>query len=312
MSFFHYFVILTICLIFITAIAMSFLFRSRLRGMSSMILSMAIGTSIGLTVGVLFGSLFQGNLFHSTLYSVLLGIFVGAVLGIIFGIVPSLEGSMGGLMGGMMGAMLGEMIIYDQSIIMINLLLALTVSSLFLFPILSGSSNKGEKIQTKKWIFKPFFILFFLSSYLLIGSQLDKQMLSKSNSSQQQIHHLNNKSDLVKKENTPLEWTIKVLPSQFSYNPSEVTLKKGEKVSLILKNEDTIEHDIEIKDISFSGGESLNHQNHINNKTDFHLHAPAKKQTKLTFTPLEQGTYEFYCTIPGHKENGMVGLLIIS
>jgi uncharacterized cupredoxin-like copper-binding protein len=29
-----------------------------------------------------------------------------------------------------------------------------------------------------------------------------------------------------------------------------------------------------------------------------------------TFT-VEEGTYEFYCSIPGHRESGMVGTLVV-
>jgi uncharacterized cupredoxin-like copper-binding protein len=31
----------------------------------------------------------------------------------------------------------------------------------------------------------------------------------------------------------------------------------------------------------------------------------------LEFTPTKPGTYEFICTVPGHKEAGMVGALIV-
>lgn len=312
MNSFYYFVMLTLSLMFIIAVIMSHNYKSRLRVMSGMILSMSIGTSVGLTVGVLFGSLYQGNLFYSTLYSVLAGILAGATFGLVFGVLPSLEGFMGGLMGGMMGAMLGEMITNDQSIIVMNLFLTLSVSILFLFPILSVSSNKEEKIHTKKWLFNPLFILFFLTTYLLLGNQLDKQMiLSNSSSPKQQSHHLNPNDELLQKENQQLELTINVQPSQFSYDPSKITVKKGQTVSLILNNEDSIDHDIEINDIPFDQNRNDNHKGHINKKADFHLHAAAKKQTKLTFTPLKQGTYEFFCTIPGHKEKGMTGFLII-
>ncbi|MFC0274852.1 plastocyanin/azurin family copper-binding protein [Metabacillus herbersteinensis] len=31
----------------------------------------------------------------------------------------------------------------------------------------------------------------------------------------------------------------------------------------------------------------------------------------MTFKPLEQGVFEYYCTIPGHKESGMIGTIDI-
>ncbi|TMW73916.1 plastocyanin/azurin family copper-binding protein [Alteribacter natronophilus] len=34
--------------------------------------------------------------------------------------------------------------------------------------------------------------------------------------------------------------------------------------------------------------------------------------SSIIFTPLKTGTYEFFCTIPGHKEAGMRGTLIVN
>ena len=43
-----------------------------------------------------------------------------------------------------------------------------------------------------------------------------------------------------------------------------------------------------------------------------HVHALSDKQVTVTFTPTDPGTYEFYCTIPGHREAGMVGSLVVA
>lgn len=280
--------------------------------MSGMILSMAMGTNVGLTTGVVFGAIFKGDLFISTIYSILAGILAGTACGLVLGILPFLEGFMAGLMGGMMGAMLGEMIGQDQSVIMINLFLTLSVSTLFLFPILSVPS-KNEN-QTRKWLFKPILAFLFLSAYLIWGSQASTQMnLSKSNLTDDGGHLIHN-NQTEQEENQPLEYTVSVSPSQFFYDPSKIVMKKGEEVSLILKNSDIIDHDIEIKHIPLGEKKAETHAGHSDaaENVDFHLHASAKSQSKLTFTPLQTGTYEFYCAIPGHREKGMTGYLVIT
>lgn len=197
MNLFHYFVILTIILVFVTALLMARTYKNKLRAMSDMIISMAIGTNIGLTTGVLLGSLYQGNLYYSTIYSVLTGVLAGAIIGVFFGVLPLLEGFMGGLMGGMMGAMLGEMITEGQSIMTMNLFLTLSVSTLFLFPILSVPSNYNEKMITKKWILKPLLIMFLLASYLLLGNQVSKVTFSKPIFPEEQRHE-NHHKELLK------------------------------------------------------------------------------------------------------------------
>lgn len=314
LSWFHYFVLFTLSLVTISVAIMAFYYKSRLRGMAGMVLSMAGGTNVGLTAGILFGSLFKGDLFYSTVYSILVGILAGTACGLVLGILPSLEGFMAGLMGGMMGAMLGEMIGSDQSVIMINLFLTLSVSTLFLFPILSVPSKIETQNPTRKWLFKPILAFLFLSAYLLWGSQANTQMnISKPNSTDED-GHISHNGQTVKKENQQLELTVSISPSQFSYNPSKIVLKKGQEVSLILENSDIIDHDIEIKHIPLGEKKAETHEGHSDSaeNADFHLHASAKSQSKLTFTPLQTGTYEFYCTIPGHREKGMTGYLVIT
>jgi uncharacterized cupredoxin-like copper-binding protein len=42
-----------------------------------------------------------------------------------------------------------------------------------------------------------------------------------------------------------------------------------------------------------------------------HVAAGPGAQAKLTFTPSRAGTYEFFCTVVGHKEAGMAGTLTV-
>ncbi|WP_429875531.1 plastocyanin/azurin family copper-binding protein [Fictibacillus sp. NRS-1165] len=94
-------------------------------------------------------------------------------------------------------------------------------------------------------------------------------------------------------------------------------LKRNEKITLTLINHDAIEHDIEISPFlyqTFNGGHnsSSSHTQHSKKDNVLHLHASSKTTNQLTFVPKIQGTYQFYCTIPGHKELGMIGHIRIS
>ncbi len=42
-----------------------------------------------------------------------------------------------------------------------------------------------------------------------------------------------------------------------------------------------------------------------------HVVAAAESRGTLTFTPTKPGQYEFYCTVAGHKEAGIVGVLTV-
>jgi plastocyanin len=272
--------------------------------MQAMIIAMAIGMNIGLTAGVLFGALYQGNLYSSTLLAAVVGIAAGCACGMAFGILPALEGVMSGLMGGMMGAMLGEMITQEQSLTMLNILLTLSVSSLLLYNILAATKSVGDK----KWFLKPFFTFVLLFLFLFFGTQLDKSnAIPYFNSAA--IEHSHSSQDKNNKSN---EIVLTVNPSEYSYTPEEISLNKGQEASITLNNQDYADHDIEIKEIAIKKKDSGHHANHGASKADFHLHASSNSSATLTFTPLETGVYEFYCSIPGHKEKGMTGAIIVN
>lgn len=300
------FVLTTIAVSGIAAFMLSIKFREQLTKMQAMVIAMAMGMNLGLTAGVLFGAVYQGNLFISTLVSAGIGAFAGVACGIAFGILPSLEGFMSGLMGGMMGAMLGEMVSQNQAFTLLNILLTLTACSLLLYNIFSSETS----ISDKKWFLKPVLTFILLFSFLYFGNQLDKsKAISFFNSSDTAQNH--SEHDNKNTSNTK-EFVLTVFPSEFSYTPSEITLTKGQETALTLNNLDSVDHDIEIKQIAVKKSDNNKHANRGTDQADFHLHASGKSEAALSFTPLESGVFEFYCTIPGHKENGMIGTITVN
>ena len=312
MSLFVYFVVLTLMISTFLAVILTVKLKKRLTNMQGMIIAMMMGMNVGLTSGVLLGALYQGDLYYSTILSMGIGSLAGLACGGRLGILPTLEGFMSGLMGGMMGAMLGEMITTEQSGVMVNILLTLTISSLLLFQILPNTQSNGNDIDNKRWFLKPILTFVFLSSFLLIGNHLEKNLaFSKSDSSTGESHSNHGSQE----ESTDIEAqqiTVNVHPSSFSYSPSKIIVKKNQAVTITLVNHDSLEHDIEIKDISIQMNSEDNDTEDSDGQGDFHLHATANRQTELTFTPLQAGVYKFYCSIPGHAENGMIGELVVN
>jgi uncharacterized cupredoxin-like copper-binding protein len=45
---------------------------------------------------------------------------------------------------------------------------------------------------------------------------------------------------------------------------------------------------------------------------ELHVAAGPGQSATLDFTPSKPGTYEFWCTVPGHKEAGMRGTLVVN
>jgi len=259
---------------------------------------MFLGMNVGLTAGVTFGIVYQGDLFISTILGMIFGTLAGSLCGICFGLLSSLEGLMSGLMGGMMGAMLGEMIAVEQANVFIKIFLLLSICTIFLLIILTTS--KESMVKSRGWFLKPVLTALLIGSVLLIGNSLN---LEKPESIS--ITH-DHEQDA---DNTP-DKKIVIETSGLSYSPEEVVVKKNMPVTLVLKNSDRVEHDIEIKGLPFKMVSESTHQHDVEEDV-MHLHAEPQTTSEITFSVSEVGKYEFYCTIPGHKEKGMVGQFVV-
>jgi len=270
--------------------------------MTGMVVSMYYAMNIGLTAGVLYGVLHQGNLFFSTLAAMAIGILAGTLCGLCFGMLSMIEGIMAGIMGGMMGAMLGEMIQPNQANLFIQLFLLLSFSTVFIIFIVT--SPKGTQLESKRWILKPLG-LFVVSVLYLVTSD---SFTPKSDALPELNHH--NQAPSSGNVNRP-DQQITLVTKEMRYSLQEIQVTKNVPVTLTLDNLDAVEHDIEITtDAYMKLSESHPHHGAVNNW--LHLHTAAYAQETLRFKVREPGVYEFYCTIPGHKEQGMKGQFIVS
>lgn len=88
---------------------------------------------------------------------------------------------------------------------------------------------------------------------------------------------------------------ITVEGKAYSFTPSTIIVSGGDKVRLTFKNTGNVSHDFAIQDLDV-------------NTT---LVVPGDTQAVEFTVPLKVRKYEFICTVPGHKEAGMVGTISI-
>lgn len=86
-------------------------------------------------------------------------------------------------------------------------------------------------------------------------------------------------------------------------------------MTITFKNMGTVEHDWSIMEIpvEIMSAADTNQHSMAGMTMDPRLHTSAMhgQSGMVTFTPTKPGTYDFFCTVPGHKETGMHGLLVV-
>lgn len=88
-----------------------------------------------------------------------------------------------------------------------------------------------------------------------------------------------------------------------AFSPAELRLKRGQAVTLVFRNEAGMAHTFTVDGIAVTvGGQA---------RTGIHLQAAGGSSASLTFVPTATGSFEFYCAVPGHREYGMKGTLVV-
>jgi plastocyanin len=82
--------------------------------------------------------------------------------------------------------------------------------------------------------------------------------------------------------------------TEYSFDPSSITVRPGETVRISFQNDGELPHNLTISALG------------IGTRTI----APGVVDT-IEFTAPVAGTYDFFCSVSGHKESGMTGTLIV-
>ena len=115
-----------------------------------------------------------------------------------------------------------------------------------------------------------------------------------------------------------LDITLGVIEGrEWGFDPPLILIPVGQRVRLTLVNDGRAEHDVEIaalvaEHIEAVGEEHgrLNGGNHAEDVVA--THAMPGTESSVLFTATEAGKFEFACTIPGHREAGMVGTIVVA
>lgn len=81
----------------------------------------------------------------------------------------------------------------------------------------------------------------------------------------------------------------------FAFDPEALEAQQDEPVTIVLRNEDEIAHNITIPELDLRS-ETI----------------PEGESVEVTFTPDDSGEFTFFCRVPGHRDAGMEGTLEVA
>jgi uncharacterized cupredoxin-like copper-binding protein len=93
------------------------------------------------------------------------------------------------------------------------------------------------------------------------------------------------------------------------YEPSRIDVPVGQPVTIVLRNDDPIEHEWIVGDAALHDRHRTGTEEHHGERpTEVSIPALSTVETTVTFP--ESVAWNYICHLPGHEAYGMVGLLL--
>ena len=93
----------------------------------------------------------------------------------------------------------------------------------------------------------------------------------------------------------------KIVATDLKFTPTAIQAKVGQPLKVVLENKGVIEHDLTFPTVKADKPASA-----------LKIIAKPGQTATVDFTPTAAGTFEYICTIPGHKEAGMKGTVNVA
>lgn len=116
-----------------------------------------------------------------------------------------------------------------------------------------------------------------------------------------------------KKPARVVQVTMSESDGKMTFSPEKVEVKKGEQIKFVLRNNGELEHEF----ILASTADNLKHAEEMKKNPDMEHDDPngkrlaPKKSGEIVWKFSKAGTFEYSCLIPGHREAGMTGTVVV-
>lgn len=101
---------------------------------------------------------------------------------------------------------------------------------------------------------------------------------------------------------------------KMSFVPNKIEVRAGEQVKFVIRNKGVLDHEF----VLATTAENLKHAEAMKKKPDMEHDDPNAKRVapdksdEIVWKFTKKGTFEYGCLIPGHRESGMVGTVVVN
>jgi len=117
----------------------------------------------------------------------------------------------------------------------------------------------------------------------------------------------------AKKPARIVQVTMGEMDGKMMFMPAKVEVKKGEQIKFALRNNGELDHEF----ILATTAENLKHAEAMKKNPDMDHDDPngkrlaPKKTDEIVWKFSKAGEFEYACLIPGHREAGMIGTVVV-
>lgn len=109
----------------------------------------------------------------------------------------------------------------------------------------------------------------------------------------------------------PNDGLLTVRASEWGFEPQAIALRRGEQVRIVLVNKGEILHNLKVEDLAADVIEARSTGPLSGDEDELFVGAEQDDEGTLVFVPRASGSFTFYCTIRGHRELGMEGIITV-
>ncbi len=107
--------------------------------------------------------------------------------------------------------------------------------------------------------------------------------------------------------------TVEVSMSEMAYAPARIEVKRGEQVRFVIRNTGADDHEflLATTEENLKHAKAMEKEPHMEHAEPNGVRLAPKKSAEIVWKFTKAGTFEYSCLIPGHREAGMIGQVLV-